>query len=174
MPRTGWQECPGVAASENYAMPNLRSFNLLQRLPVVSIGRFAGLPVAIIVARNGTFTRRLIVGTRLACTLPDNLPVIPCACRAGNAPGLAGYRCGLSGAEAGPIWSCPGSFQRSAGRFLIHSSLRRCADTAGQLHFSFICGLPACCRICANPIQPIQQTPTHFTQRNILTERDEL
>lgn len=48
-------------------MPNLRSFQLAAApAGIFPSAGFAGSPVAIIVTRNGTFTRRLIVGTRLA------------------------------------------------------------------------------------------------------------
>ena len=93
-------------------------------------------------------------------SLPDNLPVIPCACRAGMRSSLAGYRCGLSGAEAGPKWPCPGSCRRSAGRFPIHDhyvDLRCGQPTPSQLRLqsaSHAAGFAQTLR------QPTQQTPT--------------
>ena len=141
VPRTGWQEYPGVAASENFAMPNLRSFNLLQRLPVVSIG-----PIRWLAGRDHRNPERNVYPSpdcRYAsgCTLPDNLPVIPCACRAGMR--LVLLVTGVDSAELrrDQLGSCPGSFSTERREVPLHSSLRRCADTAGQLHFSFVCGL---------------------------------
>jgi hypothetical protein len=68
--------------------------------------RCAGLPVAIIVTRNGTFTRRLIVGTCLAELAARQSAGHPVCMPRWHAPCVAGYRCGLSGAEAGPKWPC--------------------------------------------------------------------
>lgn len=92
---------PGVAAPI-FVMPNLRAFSLLQRLPIFFSARCAGLPVAIIVTRNGTFTRRLIVGTCLAELAARQSAGHPVCMPRWHAPCVAGYRCGLSGAEAGP------------------------------------------------------------------------
>jgi hypothetical protein len=141
-------------------MPNLRSFNLLQRLPVVSIG-----PIRWLAGRDHRNPERNVYPSpdcRYAsgCTLPDNLPVIPCACRAGMR--LVLLVTGVDSAELrrdqlGPVQvlinGAPG------GSSSIHLYVDARIRPANSISASFaVCC--ACCRICANPIQPIQQTPT--------------
>jgi hypothetical protein len=86
------------------------AFSLLQRLPVVSIG-----PIRWLAGRDHRNPERNVYPSpdcRYAsgCTLPDNLPVIPCACRAGMR--LVLLVTGVDSAELrrDQLGSCPGSF----------------------------------------------------------------